>query len=51
MTGPKNATEVFLLSISNNSETLIKQTHRKAAETLEFKFTKSSEIFHFKLPI
>ena len=43
----KNETEDLLLSITKNCETLIEQTHRKAEETLEFKMTKSREIFHF----
>ena len=51
MVGPKNDTEDLLLSITKNCETLIKQTHRKAEETLEFKMIKPREIFHFKPPI
>ena len=34
MIKPKNKTEGFLLSITKNCETLNKQTHRKAEETL-----------------
>ena len=48
MTRPKNETEDLSLSITKNCETLIKQTHRKAEETLEFKMTKPTETFHFK---
>ena len=48
---PKNETENLLLSITKNCETLIKRTHRKAEETLEFKMIKSREIFHFSPPI
>ena len=48
---PKNETEDLLLSITKNCETLIKQTHRKAEETLEFKMIKPRETFHFKPPI
>ena len=48
MIRPKNQTEDLLLSITKNCETLIKQTHRKADETLEFKMIKPREIFHFK---
>ena len=48
MIRPKNETEDLLLSITKNCETLIKQTHRKAEETLEFKLIKSRETFHFK---
>ena len=51
MIQPKNETENLLLSITKNCETLIEQTHRKPEETLEFKMTKPSEIFHFKSPI
>ena len=47
----KNETEDLLLSITNNCETLIDQTHRKAEEILEFKMTKPIETFHFKPPI
>ena len=36
MIRPKNQTEGLLLSLTKNCETLIKQTHRKAEETLEF---------------
>ena len=43
----KNETKNSLLSLSKNSETPIKQTHRKAVETLEFKMTKPKEAFHF----
>ena len=45
---PKNETEVLLLSITKNCETLIEQSHRKAKETLEFKMNKSRETFHFR---
>ena len=48
---PKNETENLLLSITKNCETLIKQTHRKAEETLEFIMIKPRETFHFKPPI
>ena len=48
MIQPKNETEVLLLSITKNCETLIEQTHRKPEETLEFKMTKPTEAFHFK---
>ena len=51
MIQPKNQTEDFLLSITKNCETLIKQTHRKAEEKLEFKMSKPRETFHFKPPI
>ena len=51
MIQPKNETEDLLLSITENCETLIEQTHRKPEETLEFKMLKSREIFHFSPPI
>ena len=40
MIRPKNETEDLLLSITKNCETLIKQTHTKPEETLEFKMNK-----------
>ena len=51
MIRPKNDREELLLSIFKNCETLIKQTHRKAEETLEHKITNSKETFHFQKPI
>ena len=51
MIQPKTETENLLLSITKNCETLIKQTHRKAEETLEFKMINPRETFHFKAPI
>ena len=51
MIRPKNETEDLLLSITKNCETLIKQTHRKAEEALEFKMIKPKETFHFNPPI
>ena len=47
MIRPKNETEDLVLSINRNCETLNKQTHRKAEEALEYKFTKSRETFLF----
>ena len=44
----KNKTEDFLLSITKNCQTHIKQTHTKPQVTLEFKLTKPREIFSFK---
>ena len=41
MIRPKNETEDLLQSITKNCETLSKQTHRKAEETLEFKMIQS----------
>ena len=51
MIRPKNETEDLLLSITENCKTLIKQPHRKAEETLEFKMIQSKQKFHFKPPI
>ena len=51
MVRPKTETENLLLSITKNCETLIKKTHRKAEETLEFKMNNSRETFHFNSPI
>ena len=51
MIQPKNETKDLLLSITNNCETLIQQTHRKAEETLEFKMIKPKGTFHFNPPI
>ena len=51
MIQPMNKTEDLLLLITKNCETIIKQTHRKAEETLEFKMVKPRETFHFKPPI
>ena len=45
MIRPKNQTEYLILSVIENSETLIQQTHTKPQETLEFKITKPEEIF------
>ena len=50
MIRPKNETENMLLSITKNYETLIKQTHRKPEETIEFKITKPRETFLFNPP-
>ena len=46
MNQPKKETEVLLLSITKNCQTLIEQTHRKTEETLEFKMIKPKETFH-----
>ena len=51
MIRPNNQTEDLLLPTTQNCETLIDQTHRKAEETLEFKMIKPREAFHFKPPI
>ena len=51
MIQPKNETENLLLSITKNCETLIKQTHTKPEETLEFKMVEPREIFQFKPPM
>ena len=51
MIRPKNESEDLLLSITEDCEALIKQTHRKAEETFEFKMTKPKETFHFNPPV
>ena len=51
MIRPKNETEDLLLSISENCETLVEQTNRKAEQTLEFKMNKPRETLHFSQPI
>ena len=51
MVPPENQTEDLLLSITKNCETVNKQTHRKADETMEFKMTKPRETNHFNPPI
>ena len=51
MIRPKNETEDLLLSVTKICETLIKQTHTKPQETLEFKKIKSRETFHFSPPV
>ena len=51
MITPKNKTEDLLLSITKTCETLMEQIHRKPEEVLEFKMTKSREIFHFTPPM
>ena len=51
MIEPRNKTDDLLLSLSENCETLIKQTHTKPPESLEFKGTKPREFFSFKPPI
>ena len=50
MIKPKDDTKNSL-SISENSESLVEQTHRKPEETLDFKLTKPRETFHSQSPI
>ena len=50
MIRPKNESKVFLLPITKNCGTLIKQTHTKPKETLEFKIRKPRVTFSFKSP-
>ena len=47
MIRPKSKIENLLLSITENCEKLVDQTHRKPEETLEFKMLKPKETFHF----
>ena len=51
MIQPENQTEDLKLSITKNCETLIKQSHRKTEESLEFKMNKPEQLFHFNPPI
>ena len=51
MIRPKKETENLSLSNIKNCETFIKQTHRGAEETLEFKPKKSREKFYFNPPV
>ena len=48
---PKKEKECFLLTIPRNCETVVKQTHKKAEETLEFKIAQPRGKFHFNPPI
>ena len=48
---PINETEELILSIIENCQMLIKQTHREAEETLEIKVVQPRETFHFNPPI
>ena len=41
----------LLLSLTENCETLFKQTHTEPEEPLEFELPKSRKIFHFKPPV
>ena len=50
MIQPQTKTEDLLLSIPRNFETLIKQTHTKPQEILEFKIIKPRETFQFNPP-
>ena len=43
--GPRNETEDLLLSITENCESLIEQTHREAEEILDFKMTEPRKHF------
>ena len=47
MIRPKIETQGFLFSKTKNRETLIKQTHRKPKETLEFEIIKPKQTFRF----
>ena len=51
MIRPKNQREDLLLSITENCQTLIEQTHRKPEETLKFSMIKPRETFDFNPPI
>ena len=45
---PRNETEDLIFSITKTCKTLIKQTHKKPQETLEYKLTKPRETFSFE---
>ena len=47
MIRPKDETENIILSVTKNCETLVKQTHTRPEETLEFVLNKPRETFHF----
>ena len=47
----KKESEGLLLSVTRNCETPFNQTHTKAHETLEYKFTKPKRTFYFNPPI
>ena len=51
MIRPINETKYLLLSKNGNCETPIKQTHRKAEGTLDYKIIKPRETFDFNPPI
>ena len=51
MIRPIKQKEDVFLSITKYFETLIKQTHKKGEETLEFKMLKLRKTFHFNAPI
>ena len=51
MIRPEKEPEDLLLSKTKRCGTLIKQTHTKAQETLEFKWIKSRQIFQFIPPV
>ena len=48
MMRPETETEDIFLSFTKNCETLIKQNHRKAEETLKFKVSQPEETYSFK---
>ena len=48
MNSSKNETEDSLISLTNNSDTLIEQTHTKLQEASEDKLTKPRETFSFE---
>ena len=50
MVRSKNETEDKLLLITENCETLIKQTHTKPQQTIEFEINRHRETFFFRPP-
>ena len=51
MVQPKDETKDLIISKTENCETLIKQTHRKAEETFEFKLIKPRKTIRLHPPI
>ena len=47
MIRPNYETENIILSVTKNCETLVKQTHTRPEEALEFVLNKPRETFHF----
>ena len=45
---PKNETEELLLSMTEIRETILKKTHRKPEETLEFKLFQTKKNISFQ---
>ena len=46
-----NKKESLLLNIAKSNQKIVKNTHSKPQETLEFKMTKRKECFSFDVPL